>query len=256
MRAAGGRRWRHWLASILALFLCGPALIGVSGAISLDADWRTANRDSVGLAPDPAATPEALIQLYAARAFNWRGLFAVHTWLATKAAGADHYVVHQVVGWNLRNRGTVVASGPDLPDRRWYDAEPQLLAELRGAPAAALIEQVAAAVVRYPYAAEYGLWPGPNSNTFIAFVLREVPGLGFELPATAIGKDYLGDGTWVARAPSGTGMQASLGGVLGVLAARSEGLELNLFGAVFGLDPLGPAVKLPGLGRVGFAWFK
>lgn len=47
-------------------------------------DWRTASRDSAGIAPLPAETPEAVVQVYAARTFNWRGTFAVHTWVAVK----------------------------------------------------------------------------------------------------------------------------------------------------------------------------
>jgi hypothetical protein len=243
---------RMTLLLLVALLLLGPALVGVSGAISLTSDWRTANRDSAGLAPDPATTSEAVIQVYAARAFNWRGLFAVHTWIATKAPGAPHYTVYQVVGWNLRHGGSVVEAGPDLPDRRWYDAEPQVIAELRGERAAALLPAIAAAAARYPHAHEYRLWPGPNSNTFVAYIAREVPALGLELPATAIGKDYLPNTGVVARAPSGTGVQVSLAGALGILAARAEGLEVNILGLVFGVDPLGPALKLPGIGRLGF----
>ena len=30
-------------------------------------DWRNASREPVGLAPDPAAAPEAVVQVYAAR---------------------------------------------------------------------------------------------------------------------------------------------------------------------------------------------
>lgn len=249
------RRTRRYLGMLLVAILLGPCLVGLSGAAKLGRDWRTASREPTGIAPDPATTPEAVIQLYAARAFDWRGLFAVHLWLATKARGADHYVVHQVVGWTLHHRGTTIASEPDVPDRLWYDAEPELQDELRGPAAEPLIDAIAQAVLRYPHAREYGLWPGPNSNTFIAWVLREVPELGFELPATAIGKDWLGNGRYVARAPSGSGMQFSLGGVIGVLVAAREGLEVNLFGAVFGIDPLGPALKLPGVGRVGWRVF-
>ena len=39
-------------------------------------------------------------------------------------------------------------------------------------------------------------------------------------------------------------------GVLGVLAATEEGLEVNLLGLNFGIDPLDFALKLPGFGRV------
>ena len=70
------------------------------------------------------------------------------------------------------------------------------------------------------------------------------------LPSTAIGKDYLPMGELVARTPSGTGYQLSLSGLLGVGAGGYEGIELNVFGMVFGFDLRHPALKLPGIGRV------
>jgi hypothetical protein len=214
-------------------------------------DWRTAQRDSAGLVPRAGATPEAVIQLYAARAFNWYGAFAVHTWLAVKAPRAQHYLVHQVLGWNLYGGRSVVDSRPDLPDRYWYDAAPEIVAEVRGARAAALLSRVEDAVARYPYSHRYQRWPGPNSNTFTAFVARAVPELGFALPSTAIGKDFFPGGALLLPAPSGRGWQFSLGGLVGVMLAPREGLELNVLGAVFGIDFMCPALKLPGLGRLG-----
>ena len=97
---------------------------------------------------------------------------------------------------------------------------------------------------------EYRVWPGPNSNTFTAFVLRDVPELRVDLPATAIGKDYLGN-RLIAEAPSGTGIQLSVLGLVGVMAAIEEGLEINLFGLTFGIDPLQFSLKLPFVGRLG-----
>ena len=40
-------------------------------------------------------------------------------------------------------------------------------------------------------------------------------------------------------------------GLLGLTLAVDEGLELNLLGLVFGIDPLDLAIKLPGIGRIG-----
>ena len=54
----------------------------------------------------------------------------------------------------------------------------------------------------------------------------------------------------MSRTPSGDGIQISLYGVLGVLAGRDEGLELNVLGLVTGIDFVRPALKLPGIGRV------
>lgn len=128
-----------------------------------------------------------------------------------------------------RNRQSISIAGPEV--------EP-------------LIDQVEAAVAAYPYDDYYKTWPGPNSNTFIAFVGRAVPGLRLELPANAVGKDFLGKTTFAAASPSGTGFQVSILGLFGFMAAIEEGLEVTVLGLTFGIDPLDLAIKLPGIGRL------
>ncbi|MGF7173868.1 DUF3750 domain-containing protein [Azospirillum doebereinerae] len=235
----------------LLLLLAGPVFVIASGTASLGVDWSKADRTSVGLAPDPATTPEAVVQVYAARVLSWRGAFGVHPWFAVKPAGARAYTVYEVIGWRVYRGMPAVAVSHRDPDGRWFGAQPMVLAELRGAAAAAAIPKIAEAAGTYPYAGEYRIWPGPNSNTFAAWVARAVPELRLDLPSTALGKDYLGTGLF-ARAPSGTGWQVSLFGVAGVLLAAEEGLEVNLLGLTVGVDPLDLAVKLPGVGRLAF----
>ena len=213
-------------------------------------DWRAASRAGVGLAPDPTTTPEAVVQVYAARAVRWRGYFGVHTWIAAKPAAATRYTVYEVSGFRLRRTGSAVTISERPADGRWFGNAPTLLADVRGATAAAAIPRIETAVNDYPYAAQYRVWPGPNSNTFTAHVLRAVPGLGVDLPATAIGKDYLAR-PWIAPAPSGTGWQLNLFGLAGALAALEEGLELNVLGLVFGVDPNDVRIKLPVAGELG-----
>ncbi|WP_063840374.1 DUF3750 domain-containing protein [Azospirillum thiophilum] len=233
----------------LVLLLAGPAFVVASGTVSLAVDWSRADRSPVGLAPDPATTPEAVVQVYAARALSWRGAFGVHPWFAVKPAGERRYTVYEVIGWRAyRGLPAVSVSNRD-PDGRWFGAPPVVLAELRGAAAAAAIPRIAEAAASYPFAGEYRVWPGPNSNTFAAWVARAVPELRLDLPSTALGKDYLGTGLF-ARAPSGTGWQVSLFGLAGLLLAREEGVEVNLLGLTVGIDPLDLAVKLPGIGRI------
>ncbi|NWO56566.1 DUF3750 domain-containing protein [Chromohalobacter israelensis] len=242
-----------WLAVsllvILALLLAGPAYMLASQRIDLGASWSHADRSSAGLAPSPQAHPEALVQVYAARAFDWRGAFGVHTWIATKAAGATHYRVHQVLGW----RRPTVSSRPDQPDRAWYGSAPTLIAQVSGTAAERAIPAIRDAVAAYPEPQRYRVWPGPNSNTFVAWVVRRVPELQVDFPPTAVGKDYLLDGWW-ARAPSGTGYQVSLGGGLfGLTVAYDEGVEWQLMGLTLGVDIARPALKFPGVGRLGMA---
>ena len=229
-------------ASLLLALLLGRAVVAQ--------DWRTASREPVGLAPDPATTPEAVVQVYAARTWGARGLFGVHTWVAVKPQDAKGYTVYEVTGWHLRWSGTAVLIHVRAPDARWYGNAPELLADKRGPEAAALIPRIDAAARAYPYADQYTVWPGPNSNTFTAWITRAVPELSADLPPTAIGKDYLGNGL-VGAAPSGRGAQVSLGGLFAVTASGVEGLEVNVLGLGFGIEPWPPAIRLPLVGRLG-----
>ncbi|MGH8765038.1 MAG: DUF3750 domain-containing protein [Burkholderiales bacterium] len=215
-------------------------------------DWRSASHEPVGLAPDPAATPEAVVQVYGARTWGWRGTFGVHTWVAVKPAKAPAFTVYEVIGWRLRWSDSVVSIQNRAADARWYGSVPELYADKRGQEAEKLIPRIDAAARSYPYANEYTAWPGPNSNTFTAWITRAVPELGVDLPPTAIGKDFLG-GALFGSAPSGRGLQFSVGGLFALTASGVEGLELNLLGLTFGVNPFDPALKLPLLGRLGAA---
>ncbi len=215
--------------------------------------WQEARRDSSGLAPDPVATQEAVLQVYAARAVSWRGIFAVHTWIVVKPAGADRFTRYEVVGFGVSETVPSIRVDRTGPDNYWFGAKPELVLDRRGKDVDALIVKVRAAVATYPYPNEYRAWPGPNSNTFTAYVARQVPELGLAMPSNAIGKDYLPGGALWARAPSDTGFQLSFFGVLGLIVARDEGLEFNLLGFDMGFDFKAPALKLPGVGRVGTA---
>jgi hypothetical protein len=213
--------------------------------------WSQARRDSSQQAPDPAQVFDPVVQVYAGRAFGWRGAFGVHTWIATKRRGADHYVRHEVIGWGVRYGADAVRVGPGIPDTYWFGSKPVILVDLRGPEVETLIDQIEAAGKRYPYNNRYSVWPGPNSNTFTAFVARQVPALRVDLPPTAIGKDFLPVSSPVASSPSGTGFQVSIVGLAGLMLAFEEGLEVNLLGLTFGLDVNPPALKLPGIGRIG-----
>ena len=233
----------------------------VVGAVALAAamvgrvtaqDWRSASQERVGLAPDPVTTRDAVIQVYAARVVGWRGVFGVHTWIAVKPAAAAEYTVYEIIGWRLRSQDTALVVRHRAPDMRWFGSAPELVAEKRGADVEELIARIDTAARSYPWAGEYTMWPGPNSNTFTAWVLRAVPELEADLPPTAIGKDYSGR-KLVGPAPSGRGFQFSLFGLAAFTASAVEGFEVNLLGLSFGINPFDPSLKLPLVGRVGAA---
>ena len=200
-----------------------------------------------GLAPDPAETPEAVVQVYGARTMGVKGIFGVHTWIAVKPTEATSWTVYEVIGWRLRWSESAVVIRERQPDAPWFGSPAELYADKRGPGVDALIERIDNAARNYPYAGTYTLWPGPNSNTFTAWIARQVPELQADLPATAVGKDYIGS-TMVSTAPSGSGWQFTLGGLFGVAAGPVDGFELNLFGLNFGAN--GSGIKLPMVGRI------
>ena len=214
-------------------------------------NFRTADRSSAKIAPTPEQEPRAVVLVYKATAFSWRGWFSIHTWIAVKDKDAPSYEVMQVIGWRLREGLSPVMVEPDLPDRRWFGNEPSLLLELRGKEAEAVIVKIRKAAAAYPYRDSYRAWPGPNSNTFISFILRSVPELGIALPPNAIGRDWLVNGRILSRSESGTGFQLSLLGLAGVTVGLRDGVEVQLLGLDFGFDVLRPALKFPLIGRVG-----
>ncbi|MBB5048925.1 hypothetical protein HNR60_003696 [Rhodopseudomonas rhenobacensis] len=240
------------LVLVLLLLLFAPLAVSAGKYWLGDrtVDWQTADRSSAGLLPAPADHPEALVRVFAARTVRWRGIFAVHSWIVTKEANARKYTRYDYTAW-----GDPIRVNGFAADGRWFGDLPQVVAAADGDEAALMIPKIRAAIESYKLRSygDYRAWPGPNSNTFVAAALAAVPELKTTLPPTAIGKDYPYDGGWVGVTPSGTGVRATLGGYVGLTVGWVEGVELNVLGAVLGLDLRRPAIKLPGLGRIGVA---
>jgi len=254
--APAGKPRRMWLWAPLILLLSLALPLAASTALyalrggDLTGDWSRASRAATGQAPAVATTPDAVIQVYAARAFGWRGALGVHMWFALKPENAAGYTRAEVMGFGMPRGLPAVRVGPGIADGQWFGNRPELIKEWRGADAQAMIPRILAAAEIYPERDRYAIWPGPNSNSFIAAIARELPELRLALPPNALGKDYLGPRRNFAAAPSGTGWQVSLWGVFGATLARDEGFELNLLGFVMGVDPFGLALKLPGFGNI------
>lgn len=237
---------------IVVLFL-GVVPVAISAARYLlgnqALDWQSADRSSAGLLPSPAEHPEALVRVYAARTVRWRGIFAVHSWIVIKERNAARYTRYDYTAW-----GEPIRVNGFEADGRWFGGIPETIAEADGEVAERMIPRVRRAVESYQLRnyGDYRAWPGPNSNTFVAAVLAAIPELRVALPPTAIGKDFPYDGEMLGLTASRTGMRVTLGGYLGLTIGWVEGIELNILGAVFGIDLRRPAIKLPGLGRLGF----
>lgn len=239
------------LIIILALIVSPIAVSAALYASSERAEnWQLADRSSAGLLPEATAKPEAVVRIFAARTVRWRGIFAVHCWIVFKDKNAPGYTRYDYTAW-----GEPIRVNGFAADGRWFGEVPQTVFAADGAGAESLISKIEAAIASYAYRnyGDYRAWPGPNSNTFIASILDAVPDIRATLPPTAIGKDFPYNRSWLSATASGTGMRATLGGYLTLTVGWIEGIEFSLFGGVLGLDIRKPALKLPGLGRIGMS---
>lgn len=235
------------LAFVLIFLL--PILVG-AGTLTLrggPSHWSNWDRKTASQLPPAAQHPEARFLVMAGRTRGWKGVVAVHSWVVVKGENEPNWRRYDVAGWGSPLRRNWWP--PDL----WFGEHGDVIVDVKGPAAQALIPRIDAAIQHYRYAnnGDYRSWPGPNSNTFVATVLRAVPEVHAVLPANAIGRDFR-PWPYLGLTDSGTGLELNLWGVLGVKAGWVEGLELNVLGLVAGLDLRDPGIKLPAYGHIGW----
>jgi hypothetical protein len=235
------------ILTFLAIFLL--PVLGAAGALAFrggPTHWSQWDRNVASRIGDAASHPDARVLVMAGRTRGWKGAVAVHSWIVIKRKNDRAWHRYDVAGWG--NPVRLNWWPPDL----WFGEHGTVVVDITGAHAQALIPRIEAAIRDYAYAnaGDYVIWPGPNSNTFVATVLRAVPELGAMLPPNAVGRDYR-PLPYAGLTDSRTGIEASLWGVLGVKLGWVEGVEVNVLGLVAGLDLRHPGVKVPALGRIG-----
>lgn len=237
-----------FMFAIFVLFIAPILARAALYAVSNDPrSWREADWSSTGLLPAAAESAPARVIIFSGTAGAWKGVFSVHSWIVLKGANETRWRRYDVVGW-----GQPVRLNNWPVDGKWYGNTPVALADISGPDAEKLIPRIEAAVRAYDYAqtGDYRIWPGPNSNSFVAAILRTVPELGLVLPSNAVGRDFR-HGFFAGTSDSGTGFEINLYGVAGIKLGWVEGIELNLLGLVAGLDLRHPGLKVPGFGRIG-----
>jgi hypothetical protein len=209
--------------------------------------WRDADWSSTGMLPPGRDFTPARVAIFTGTAGAWKGVFSVHSWIVLKRANESRWTRYDVVGW-----GEPVRRNNWPVDGLWYGNKPVMLVDISGPEAETLIPRIEKTVNDYDYAraGDYRIWPGPNSNSFVAAILRTVPELGVALPPNAVGRDFR-YGFYVGKTDSGTGLEINLHGYAGVKVGWVEGIEVNFLGLVAGLDLRHPGLKLPGYGRIG-----
>ena len=240
------RLFRLSLGFIAIVFVL-PVLAHAAIWASLDRpqSWREADWSSSELFTVPEAD-SAAIYIMNARTGGMKGAVSSHSWIVLKKPGTRRFDRYDVVGWGRPVRKNAYAA-----DARWYSNQPRVHHAIHGEEARALIPLIEQAIAAYPWReyGDYTIWPGPNSNTFVASIIDAVPGLDGPLPPTAVGRDFPADGNWVHNSAE-EGLRLSAAGYAGVALGGGRGFEVNFLGLVAGVDPSRGALKLPGFGTL------
>ncbi|MDU7866191.1 MAG: DUF3750 domain-containing protein, partial [Pantoea sp.] len=112
---------------VFSLFFVAVLLLSLGASIaqatrhsdnSEKGGWWSARRDSAGIAPDPRAIANlAIVQVYAAPTYGWKGAVAVHPWIIFTRAGDSRYNRYEVISWGS---GDKVRRNTNIPDGYWY----------------------------------------------------------------------------------------------------------------------------------------
>ncbi len=209
--------------------------------------WREAQWGSADVLEPAGANREAAVYVMAARTGGMKGAFSLHCWIVLKRPGASEYERYDKVGW-----GSPIRKNGYPADAYWYSNTPEIVHQLHGAEAEAVLDDIDAAIADYPFskAGDYHIWPGPNSNSFVAHVVRSVPQMGARMPSNAVGRDYAPGAASFDWDPQRHDFKATLGGLLGVAAGAGSGIELQFLGLVAGMDFARPALLIPAYGRL------
>ena len=180
------------------------------------------------------------------------GGIARHPWVAMRSAGSTSWERWEVMCCPDGSEFSTVkrtSIGP-TSDHGGSGGDVRFHAVHAGNRAAEIIECVRDKAPRYPYRDDYQGWPGPNSNTFVDWLVRACD-IDAELPSPNIGRDYRGiiGASWTA---GGTGFQIDTY-IGGFKLGLTEGVEIHILGMAFGIDLWPPAIIVPvGPGRIGF----
>lgn len=202
--------------------------------------------------------------------------FAHHAWIELRESGSGNWTLLEInSGVQIKTIGDDLA----LANERW-STPVRVLASWHGDEAARLIPLLLEATrdeidaneelspdpseqarrkywartystpyPNHPWRLDYESWPGPNSNTFVANLLRAVPGMGAELDHNSVGKDWV-EGLRLGRTDDGLGVEVDAT-FLGAAIGLYQGLELHMIGLTAGVSFWPPSLKIPFLPRLG-----
>lgn len=128
--------------------------------------------------------------------------FAVHTWIVTSNKGnikrwevwhTKKHVPKSYGFLNLNMRKPSVGGRKFIFGKERRHLFSKLVHSISGGEnsvAQKMVEFIENDIYNYEFLNSYHYFPGPNSNTFIQWIVSKFPESGFKLPRNAVGKNF------------------------------------------------------------------
>jgi hypothetical protein len=125
-------------------------------------------------------------------------LFAVHPWFVLNKEGelsrwevgfSRKYKTEKSWGYLYKNRLSLFLGSESLPFIYKFFNKGELVGSVEGEIAQKMIDLIYDSPHTYTYSNKYRLW-GPNSNTYVKWIIDNFPESGLKLPSNAYGKDF------------------------------------------------------------------
>ena len=158
-------------------------LLGIS-CVVLSVLSGCATRPSTTAAERPTIMVKS-VRLPVRNWLPWYTRFAEHTWIDFYHAGTWHRVEWDDVDHIIMSEMSATRAFSNV---RW-EREVAVHEQFSGDWTVPVMTKILEIATDYEDVQNYRPWPGPNSNTFINWLTREV-GLPIVMPPTALGKDY------------------------------------------------------------------
>ncbi len=201
----------------------------------------------------PTYVPQADIDMVVVKSVRipdsepWYSRFASHTWIEVHQKGETEW---QRIEANTSPRIENIHPSIANHNVRW-GRDVEIIAVFLLEDAATMIPPILSSAKHHAEGFEYRAYPGPNSNTYVARILDDIPGMDVELPHNAVGKDYTTTfHAGITNTRDGLHLDIPF---LGASLGYQQGAELHLIGLTAGFSLWPPALKIPFLPRIGFS---
>ncbi len=144
----------------------------------------------------PLSLTEEMIYIMHSKLYSWRGAIAYHSWVSVVT---DSYTNYEIIDNEdlakhlnidcIENPNNLTFKNNRTADNLWFGNYPIVGFKYHAADKS-IGERLEHNFKEYPYKEKYRSIPGPNSNSYVSYLIRNISELNYTLPLKALGRNF------------------------------------------------------------------